>query len=183
MAKTKTTGTTTERSIDQRRTSSERQISTDSSESSSNGLGETTDLSSPVILPSYRKIIRNRPYSATLRGQTLLHEKTSIIKEIVNRRHPWESDEYLYQTDSNEPLTKSALIYRLMRSRLEANLAKSISASRDRSNQKKKIPSSTAHFMMQLSEYRPTSTHTFSSFVYFNRTFLRRINFICRYSD
>lgn len=90
-----------------------------------------------------RKINKTRSHSATLRGHSLLPEKPSIIKEIIHRTHPWEYDDYSSQQDTIEPLTKSALIYRLMRSRLEANLAKSISATRDRTNKKKKLSSST----------------------------------------
>ena len=119
-------------------------LSTKSSDSSSITTENTMDLLTTNILPNYRTHSnRYRPYSATLRSQTILPDRSSLIKEIFHRRHPWESDDYLYQHDSNEPLTKSALIYRLMRSRLEANLAKSISASRDRTDQKKKFSSST----------------------------------------
>ncbi|CAF3145895.1 unnamed protein product [Rotaria sp. Silwood2] len=105
----------------------------------------TTGGDSPTsnLYGNFQSISKTRSYSATLRGQSLLPEKPSIIKEIVNRSHPWEYDDYSSQQDSIEPLTKSALIYRLMRSRLEANLAKSISANRDRSNKKKKLFSST----------------------------------------
>lgn len=114
-----------------------------SSEASSVTNDNIIELCSTNILGNHRKSHRNRPYSATLRGQTILPDRTSLMKEILNKRHPWESDEYIYQNDANEPLTKSALIYRLMRSRLEANLAKSISASRERSTHKKKFSSST----------------------------------------
>ena len=115
--------------------------SSDSSSITNEGVVETSPMN---LLPTYRRYTRHRPYSATLRAQHLLPDKSSLIKEITHRRHPWDSDEYVFQQDSTEPLTKSALIYRLMRSRLEANLAKSISASRNRSNQKKKFSSSTA---------------------------------------
>ena len=95
------------------------------------------------MFPNFRKTNMKRPHSAALRGQSLLPDKPSIIKEIVNATHPWEYDDWLNQPDPTGPLTKSALIYRLMRSRLEANLAKSISANRKRSNNKKKLSSST----------------------------------------
>ncbi|CAF1184520.1 unnamed protein product [Rotaria sp. Silwood1] len=101
------------------------------------------DSPSSNINGNNQRLNKNGSYSATLRGQSLLPEKPLIIKEIVNRTHTWEYDDYSSQQDSIEPLTKSALIYRLMRSRLEANLAKSISANRDRSNKKKKLYSST----------------------------------------
>jgi len=66
------------------------------------------------------------------------------MKEIVhNPTHPWEYDDFLNQPGSSGPLTKSALIYRLMRSRLEANLAKSITSNKERSKHKKKLNSST----------------------------------------
>lgn len=92
-----------------------------------------------------KKFQNNRSYSATLRGQRLLPDKPSIIKEIVNNNttHPWEYEHFYDQPDPTGPLTKSALIYRLMRSRLEANLAKSISTNKNKSNQKKKLSSST----------------------------------------
>ncbi|CAF3861252.1 unnamed protein product [Rotaria magnacalcarata] len=101
------------------------------------------DIQSSNLSANLQKSNKNRSHSATLRGHSLLPEKPSIIKEIIHRTHPWEYDDYTSQQDSMEPLTKSALIYRLMRSRLEANLAKSISANRDRSNKKKKLSSST----------------------------------------
>jgi hypothetical protein len=113
--------------------------SSDSSSITTNG----PDIPSLHMFPNFRKTNAKRPQSAALRGQGLLPEKPSIIKEIVNTTHPWEYDDWANQPDPTGPLTKSALIYRLMRSRLEANLAKSISANRKRSN-KKKLSSSTA---------------------------------------
>jgi hypothetical protein len=66
------------------------------------------------------------------------------MKEIVNNpSHSWEYDDFANQIDPTGPLTKSALIYRLMRSRLEANLAKSITSSKEKSKHKKKLNSST----------------------------------------
>jgi len=47
----------------------------------------------------------------------------------------FNSSEY-NQLDLPSALTKSALIYQLIRSRLQANLAKSMSANRDRLNNK-----------------------------------------------
>lgn len=90
------------------------------------------------------KVQRNRSYSATLRGQRLLPDKPSIMKEIVNNpSNSWDYDDFSNQPDPTGPLTKSALIYRLMRSRLEANLAKSITSNKDKSKHKKKFNSST----------------------------------------
>ncbi|CAF0987330.1 unnamed protein product [Rotaria sordida] len=114
-----------------------------SSETSSTTTTTGGDNPTSNLPGNFQKINKTRSCSATLRGQSLLPEKPLIIKEIVHRSHPWEYDDYSSQQDSVEPLTKSALIYRLMRSRLEANLAKSISANRDRSNKKKKLFSST----------------------------------------
>jgi hypothetical protein len=89
------------------------------------------------------KIRPNRSHSATLRGNRLLPDKPSIIKEIVhNPTHPWEYDDFSNQPDLSGPLTKSALIYRLMRSRLEVNLAKSITTNKEKSKHKKKLSSS-----------------------------------------
>lgn len=120
-------------------------LAVDKSSDSSSIINEhQMDFSSSNINGIQRKIQRNRPYSATLRGQTILPERSSVIKEILNRKNPWQSEEHIYKQDLTEPLTKSALIYRLMRSRLEANLAKSISASRQRSIIKKKYSSSTS---------------------------------------
>jgi hypothetical protein len=114
--------------------------SSDSSSITTNGGG---DIPPTHMFPTFRKKNTNRPHSATLRGQGLLPDKPSIIRELVSTTHPWEYDDWSHQHDPTGPLTKSALIYRLMRSRLEANLAKSISTSRDRSNNKKKLSSST----------------------------------------
>jgi hypothetical protein len=47
----------------------------------------------------------------------------------------FNSSEY-NQLNLTSALTKSALIYQLIRSRLQANLAKSLSANRDRLNNK-----------------------------------------------
>jgi hypothetical protein len=49
---------------------------------------------------------------------------------------PWEYNTSIVQGDLTPALTKSALIYQLIRSRLEANLAKSMSANKDRLNNK-----------------------------------------------
>lgn len=48
-------------------------------------------------------------------------------------------DKLFNQSDFTPALTKSALIYQLIRSRLEANLARSMSANRDRSVSKEKL--------------------------------------------
>ena len=91
-----------------------------------------------------RPIQRNRSYSATLRGQRLLPDKPSFMKEIVNNPpHSWDFEDFSTQPDPTGPLTKSALIYRLMRSRLEANLAKSITSNKEKSKHKKKLNSTT----------------------------------------
>ncbi len=67
-----------------------------------------------------------------------------MMKEIVNNpSHSWDYDDFSNQPDPTGPLTKSALIYRLMRSRLEANLAKSITSNKEKSKHKKKLNSST----------------------------------------
>lgn len=127
------------------------QNSSGKSSDSSSLINEQLDLSTPTILPTFRRFHRHRPYSATLRSQ--IHQqdkdkdkdKTFVMKDFLqgNSSRCRDNEEYLFHSDSNEPLTKSALIYRLMRSRLEANLAKSISASRNRTNQKKKYSSTT----------------------------------------
>jgi hypothetical protein len=49
---------------------------------------------------------------------------------LTQEFYPWE---YFDIPDLTPALTKSALIYQLIRSRLEANLAKSILANKDRS--------------------------------------------------
>ncbi len=67
-----------------------------------------------------------------MRDQRLLPDKSSIMKEIVNNpTHPWEYDDFSNQPGSAGSLIKSALIYRLMHSRLEANLAKSITSNKE----------------------------------------------------
>jgi hypothetical protein len=117
------------------------QSSSANSSSRSSIITNGEDINSSIVST---KIKQNRSYSATLRGQRLLPDKPSIIKEIVNNpTHPWEYDEFSNQSDLTGPLTKSALIYRLMRSRLEANLAKSITANKKKSSHKKKLSSST----------------------------------------
>jgi hypothetical protein len=63
-----------------------------------------------------RKQNSSRPYSSTMIDQ-------------------FNSSEY-NQLDLTPALTKSALIYQLIRSRLQANLAKSLSANKDRLNNK-----------------------------------------------
>jgi len=93
---------------------------------------------SPSLLPD---VHLRRPQSASLHGHKILPPKPLLGKEIVNGIHRWEYDDWNSANDESMTLTKSALIYRLMRSRLEANLAKSISVSQRRS--KKKILSST----------------------------------------
>jgi len=125
------------------------QNSSGKSSDSSSLINEQIDLSPSNILPTFRRFHRHRPYSATLRSQ--IHQqdkdkdkdkdKTFFIKDFLQTKTSRDNEEYLFHSDSNEPLTKSALIYRLMRSRLEANLAKSISASRNRTNEKKKYSS------------------------------------------
>ncbi|CAF3890345.1 unnamed protein product [Rotaria sordida] len=102
-----------------------------------------TEIPPLQITTTFRKLNTTRAHSVKLRRLGLLPEKPSIIKEIVNATHSWKYDDWSNQQDSIGPLTKSALIYRLMRSRLEANLAKSISANRNRSNSKKKLSSYT----------------------------------------
>jgi hypothetical protein len=66
------------------------------------------------------------------------------MKELVNNPpHSWDFEDFSHTPDPTGPLTKSALIYRLMRSRLEANLAKSITSNKEKSKHKKKLNSTT----------------------------------------
>ncbi|CAF1651381.1 unnamed protein product, partial [Adineta ricciae] len=91
---------------------------------------------------------RNRPSSAKIRTNSLSPtEKFLKSKEkSSNKAYPWEFDDWYNLKDLTGSTNKSALIYRLMRSRLEANLAKSISANRDQTNNnnKKKVSTSTS---------------------------------------
>ena len=117
-----------------------------SQSSSSHSSDQSSIITNGGDMPSLNmlsKIRQPRSHSATLRGHRLLPDKPSIIKEIVhNPSHPWEYDDFSNQPDLTSPLTKSALIYRLMRSRLEANLAKSITTNKEKSKHKKKFSSS-----------------------------------------
>jgi len=115
-----------------------------SSESSSANSVETSESDSDIcggeIYPKKTHFRRTRSYSATLRGQRLLPDKPSIIKEVF---HNYSNDEHSQQPIT--PLTKSTLIYRLMRSRLEANLAKSITNNKRKNNSNNKLSYSTNH--------------------------------------
>jgi hypothetical protein len=82
-------------------------------EDNTNRSAKTTSTRSQTPYSNTRKSNRNRPSSATMTDNS-------------------ES----YQIDLPPALTKSALIYQLIRSRLQANLAKSISNSREKSNEK-----------------------------------------------
>ncbi len=53
---------------------------------------------------------------------------------MTNEFNQWDYHSPIEQLDLTPGLTKSSLIYQLIRSRLQANLAKSISASKDQLN-------------------------------------------------
>lgn len=97
------------------------------------------------VIPSDR-IVRLRPSSAKARvhcssnGERVVRTKEKSSSKI----YPWEYDDWYNLQDLTGTTNKSALIYRLMRSRLEANLAKSISTNRHAAQQKKKISTSTS---------------------------------------
>jgi hypothetical protein len=101
-----------------------------------------TTIGNDIKSTNINKINQNRPNSAKLRSKGHSSERTSKVKEKLNTLHPWEYDEWFNQQDLTGCTNKSALIYRLMRSRLEANLAKSITTNRDQTNNKKKLSTS-----------------------------------------
>ena len=99
---------------------------------------------------------------------TISEMKQNIIRAMKNckLKASQGSDVYRYEPGSMGPLSQYTLIYRPMKSRLEANLVKSISASRDGFNKKKKFSSSTLVFDL---------TRPMGSFFLINASQLRRI--------
>ncbi|CAF0881042.1 unnamed protein product [Adineta steineri] len=123
-------------------------ISLDVGSSSSSSQTPTNQIdirSSLNLVNNQTKINKIRPTSAKLRTHSLSPaDKPLKLKEKHNNtKQAWEYDDWYNLQDLTGITNKSALIYRLMRSRLEANLAKSITMSKDQANNKKKVSEST----------------------------------------
>ncbi|CAF3290926.1 unnamed protein product [Rotaria sp. Silwood2] len=81
--------------------------------------------------------IRTKIFKST-KSNINRYNSTLNIKDF----NSFEYNNLFYQTDIKPTLNKSALIYQLIRSRLQANLARSISANKNRSINKSFIYSS-----------------------------------------
>ena len=74
--------------------------------------------------------------TTTTRSQTPYSNTRKTIRNRRSSSATMTDNSESYQMDLPPALTKSALIYQLIRSRLQANLAKSISISREKTNEK-----------------------------------------------